>query len=182
MYRKIVTALMALAAQGIAGAALAQMQPIESVDPDVMLPSLDAEAVAPALAVVTVNSLAQMDDAGNQFITAYVSNGLSFEVRFTSCAEPLSQDCKAMYMIATWDAVDPTLQASLDQMAGEFQIERPIVSSGTLPDGKPYVLRFVIADYGIQQGNILSEFSNFIQNATDFHNRIGADVPENAEQ
>jgi len=182
MYRKIVSGLIAIAAQGLAGAAMAQMQPMDSIDPNAMLPALDAEAVAPALAVVTANSLAQVDDAGNEFITAYVSNGLTFEIHFTSCAEPLSQDCKAMYMLATWDAADPSEQASMDEMTSAFQVERPIVSAGVLPDGKPYVLRFVIADYGIQQGNVLSEFSNFIQNATDFHNRLGTDLPENTEE
>ena len=85
-------------------------------------------------------------------------------------------------MMAVWDAVDPAGQAQMETMANTFQMERPIVSTGFLPDGKPYLLRFVIADYGIQQGNVLSEFSNFIQNATDFHNLLGMDLTENAEQ
>lgn len=174
MYRKHLTGL-AVAAMMVLGAGVpvfAQAAPSETFDPTEVLPSLDAASVAPALAVVTSQSRIQMDDTGDPFISAVASNGLQFEVRFSSCEEPMAQACKAMFLLAIWDDISGTQQAELRALVNDFQMENPIISTGFLPDGKPYVLRFVIADYGIQQGNVLSEFSNFIQNATEFHNRI----------
>ncbi|KLI62819.1 hypothetical protein AAV99_12075 [Aurantiacibacter marinus] len=174
--------MLALAAPFAANTAFAQTRSPDTIDPAEMLSALDAGSVDAALAVVTVNAVAQMDEAGNQFMTATVGNGLTFEIHFASCEQELSQACKAMYLIARWDAVSPDAQEQMEALANNFQMERPIVSTGFLPDGKPYLLRFVIADYGIQQGNVLSEFSNFIQNATDFHNLIGTEVPLNAAE
>lgn len=182
MNHKLLMGLLASAALFAAETAFAQVRSPDTIDPTEMLSALDAQSVEPALSIVTVNSVPQMDDAGNQFITAAVGNGLTFDVHFASCAEALSQDCKAMYMMALWDAVDPAVQLEMEALANSFQMERPIVSTGFLPDGKPYLLRFVIADYGIQQGNVLSEFSNFIQNATDFHNLMGTEFLENTER
>lgn len=158
------------------GPALAQPRPVSTIDQQALVPALDIAAVRPALAVASANQVTSVDADGVEFIRATAANGLVFEVHFTACEEaaPVAspQGCKALYLTAIWGGVDPARRAELDAIMASFLAQNPLVNAATLDDSSPYLLRYVIADYGIPQGNLLSEFGNFVGIATAFHNQV----------
>ena len=161
--------------------AAAQQRPIETIDQTEMVRHLNTASIDGALGVVTGNHVVTVDDAGQQVISATATNGLQFEVRMTACAGSSPQDsetgadtreCKALYVISVWEQIPSDRTADFSGVAGGYLIDHPTMNAGTLPDGRPYVVRYVIADYGTMQGNLVSEFANFIRGATAFQNAI----------
>lgn len=152
--------------------ALGQALPIESIDQEQHIASLGIDTVTPALAVVVANQVAQANEDGSEFISATAANGLGFRVQFEACEESAREGCKAMLLLAVWEAFPAEFHQRLAQSLSAFTREQPMVSAGTLEDGSPYVARYVIADFGTPQGNLVSEFANFVRAATDFHNEV----------
>ncbi|RIV85643.1 hypothetical protein [Aurantiacibacter zhengii] len=152
--------------------ALGQALPIETIDQEEHVSSLGIDTVTPALAVVVANQVAQANEDGSEFISATAANGLGFRIQFEACDETAREGCKAMLLLAVWEAFPAEFQERLSESVSAFTREQPMVSAGTLEDGSPYVARYVIADFGTPQGNLVSEFANFVQTATDFHNEV----------
>jgi hypothetical protein len=171
--------------------AAAQMRPLDTIDQTETIESVNVKSVAPALATVTGNQYEAVDPNGTNVLFGTATNGLRFEVHFRACtpdleeetaapadsegvesSEPAPQHCRALYSMSVWDALPEGKQAAFNEAAIAFQRNHPTVSTGLLDNGTPYILRYVIADYGIQQGNLVSEFANFIRSATEFQNTI----------
>nr|WP_298929404.1 hypothetical protein [uncultured Erythrobacter sp.] len=160
--------------------AAAQPVPIDTIDQTDVIERINEETVAPALSVVTGNQIGGVDPQGKPTLIATATNGLRFEVNFRACedgAEGEGRHCKAVYMISVWDApVDGQAEELRTAMAA-FALNNPAINAGQLGNGAPYVVRYVIADYGTKQGNLVSEFANFIRSATDFQNTISGFYP-----
>lgn len=152
--------------------ALAQALPIETIDQEEHVSSLGIDTVAPALGVVVANQVSQANEDGSEFISATAANGLGFRIQFEACEETAREGCKAMLLLAMWEAFPAEFHQRLAQSVSAYSREQPMVSAGTLEDGSPYVARYVIADFGTPQGNLVSEFANFVRTATAFHNEV----------
>lgn len=154
----------------------AQTKPIESIDQTAHLSSVNMKSVLPALEVVTGNTIASVDEAGATKIIATATNGLRFEVFFRACDEvtddTAEQHCKAIIMMSVWDPPADGQTAQLDSMIDDFLRDYPASNAGRFENGNPYLVRYLISDHGVIQGNLLSEFSNFIRSATDYQNNI----------
>lgn len=150
---------------------MAQVRPVDTVDQTAMLPALGIEAVQPALSVTTANMLVAANETGEEYLVATAANGLSFQIQFQSC-EAANTGCKAMLMLALWEGPAADAREAFMQRNTAFALSHPMASAGLLEDGSAYVARYVIADYGIPQGNLVSEFANFVRGATDFHNQV----------
>lgn len=162
-----------------AACASAQPAPIENLDQSEFVERVNVDTVDAALSTVTGNHLKNVDAAGNEFLVATATNGLRFEVKFRACediateadADP-EQHCKGMYMTSLWDAVPSNQKAGFDAAVQAFLRDNPAVNAGATTDDGPYLIRYVIVDYGTKQGNLVSEFANFIRSATEFQNSI----------
>lgn len=160
-----------------AASAQAQTKPLESIDAGVEIAAVNQRSIVPALSVVSVNQVAQLDENGGDMIVATLSNGLRFEVRNVACEEAVEDTpphCRGMYMISRWDALPANMETQWSVAEQNFRLDHPAVNAGRAEDGSPYVARYVIADYGINQGNLIAEFANFARSVTDFQNLLGS--------
>ncbi|MEO1045692.1 MAG: hypothetical protein AAFX04_09660 [Pseudomonadota bacterium] len=166
---------MMLALAAWPGALMAQAAPVESIDQTEILPELNASNVVPVLKVVTGNHVTSLDSDLNHFITATATNGLRFDVRFHGCEDPKAENidkmqCRALSLVALWEPRGDA--AVMNPVIADFLYKNPLANAGMLPDGSIYMTRYIIADYGIAQGNLLSEMANFVRTATDFTNTV----------
>ncbi|TRD12135.1 hypothetical protein FGU71_09865 [Erythrobacter insulae] len=165
--------------------AAAQPLPLDTIDQTDLIGKVNEKSVLPALSVVTANQLNTLDAQGNNALVATAANGLKFEVNFRACddaeaeiPEGTDRHCKAMYMISVWEALSPDQEADIQTALSAFLKDNPAINAGRLSDGAPYIVRYVIADYGTKQGNLVSEFANFIRSATDFQNTVSPFYPQ----
>ncbi|MCK0127775.1 YbjN domain-containing protein [Erythrobacter sp. F6033] len=164
-----------------ATAAHAQPKPIESIDQTEVIERINETTVSPALAVVTGNQMSGADPQGDVKLIATATNGLRFEISFRACETDDAADarhCKAMYMMSIWDAPAGGSDEEFQSAIVGYLQGNPAINAGRLPDGSPYIVRYVIADFGTAQGNLVSEFANFIRSATDFQNTISPFYPQ----
>ena len=152
------------------------------LDRSEVVTTINAETVKPALALVTETQLPSVDRTGSPSLIATAWNGLKFNVFFRSCepvgSEQGAQHCKGMTIISIWDALPEDEIARFEAARARFQLDRPAINAGLLADGSPYLIRYVIADNGAPQGNLIAEFATFINAATDFQNEIVPLYPE----
>lgn len=163
-------------AMGASGAA-AQPLPIDTIDQAEHLRTVNEQTVEPALAVVTGNQLTSVDAEGNAMLVATATNGLRFEVRFRACDEEpddAQRHCRGVFIVGVWDALPEEKRDAYSDLMASYMRQNPAVNAGLMEDGSPYLVRYVIADYGTPQGNMVSEFANYIRNATDFQNTIAS--------
>lgn len=160
----VVAATVALSATS----AHAQPQPADTIDREQVIETLNSETVAPALAVVTGNHVVAADVDGRPFISAIAANGLHFELHFRACEEGGTDACQAVSLVARWERNETQDEDRLRDYVSNFARGNAVVSPGMLEDGSPFVSRYVIADHGIAQGNLLSEFYNFVLGASLF--------------
>ncbi len=182
-----VSAMAAFAAAAPAGA---QIAPIETLDQSAPVERVNEITVGDALAVVTETRIMNVDQQGDAYVIATAPNGLRFDVRFRACdegddpqngkpgADP-TRHCRGIIITSAWGALPLDQAGEIATLGSRYQQGNPTVNAGMLPDGSPYLLRYVIADYGTKQGNLVSEFANFIRSATEFQNAI---VPLYAEE
>ena len=149
---------------------LASAQPVDvsTIDQEKILPHLNSEAVIPALKVVTGNHLVAVGPQNQQYVSATASNGLKFEVHFHGCAEDEIRKCRAMSIVAQWPSVKKSRMKKVGQINSDFLRKNALINAGILENGSPYLVRYVIADHGTAQGNVLSEFANFVRVATAY--------------
>lgn len=168
MHKIVKSTLTALAVLASSSASLALAQPadISTINQSEIIPYLNSKTVEPALKTVTGNHLASINAQQQEFITATATNGLQFEIRFTNCEGEKPIKCKAMGLLSTWEK--PKKAKKLNKQIAAFLIDHPLSNAGVLDDGSPYVYRHVIADFGAPQGNLVSEFANFIRDMTSF--------------
>ena len=175
LFRRVVGLGLAGAVMAASGAS-AQQMPIETIDLAERVEHLNSTNVADALSTVSGNQLETVDGDGLAYIAATATNGLRFDVHFRACLSQASENapsqCKAMYMISVWDALAPDAQRKLGGTVLGYMPSNPTVNAGILPDGKPYLVRYVIADHGTNKGNLVAEFANFVRSATEYQNAI----------
>lgn len=156
----------------MASASNAQTADVGTIDQTEIVPYLNSKSIVPALKVVTGNHLVSVDSQNREFISAVAGNGLQFEVHFHGCRQDDPRKCRAMSMLARWPSLKKSDAKKLSRLAPEFLRSNPLINSGIAEDNSPYVTRYVIADYGTAQGNLLSEFANFIRVASTFNKQM----------
>ncbi len=185
--RRVGVAALALAALTPASAR-AQPMPTDEIDQTQHLAQINEQTIVPALSVVTGNHLNGVSPDGGAMLIATATNGLKFEVSLRACTDANDSDgnasaeasepaaeprhCRGIMILSAWDPAPEKKMDSLGQAVDQFLIENPAVNAGKTGDGSPYVARYVIVDYGAPQGNLISEFANFIRSATAFQNAI----------
>lgn len=172
---KLRNSLIALALMMSPSLALAQATSVESINQKKILKSLNASNIVPVLKTLTGNHVGVIDGQGNHYIIATATNGLKFEIFFHGCEVPNAANyedmkCVGLSMISTWGADSDA--AKLNAAIPAFLRENPLINAGQLDDGGFYVMRYVIADYGTAQGNLLSEMANFIRISSNFANTM----------
>ena len=173
--KKLGNRLIALALMMLPSLALAQATSVESINQKKVLKSLNASNIVPVLKTLTGNHVGVIDGQGNHYITATATNGLKFELFFHGCEAPNAANhkdmkCVGLSMVSSWGA--GSAPAKLKAVIPAFLRENPLVNAGQLEDGGFYVTRYVIADYGTAQGNLLSEMANFIRISSNFANTM----------
>lgn len=169
-------------------AALAQPVPIDSIDRDEHVAQINEQSIVAALSTVTGNHVVSVTPDGQPVIIATATNGLKFEVSPRACTDvedgeegsgdsdkgegSAAKHCRGIMMLSSWDGVPEGRAAEFGGAVDAFLIDNPAVNAGKTDNGSPYVARYVIADYGTPQGNLVSEFANFIRSATAFQNAI----------
>ncbi|WP_438727128.1 hypothetical protein ACR9YC_10070 [Parasphingorhabdus sp. DH2-15] len=155
--------------------ASAQASSADNLKQKKIVKALDAKSIEPVLKTITGNHLLLVDANGNHYISATATNGLKFEIFFHGCdnaaaVEIEDMKCRGMNLISIWESgnAPEKVAASIPS----FLRENPIVNAGSLEDGSFYVTRYVIADYGTAQGNLLSEMANFVRIASNFANTM----------
>ncbi|WP_047002678.1 hypothetical protein [Aurantiacibacter luteus] len=172
MKHRLITGVCALAFTLIGSGASAQTRPVDSIDQTETLASLGPSAVLPALSVATANQVVEVQADGTPFVSATASNGLLMQMYFTACDDGGQTGCKGMSIVSVWPRVAEETVPAVAAATRSFLLDHPLANAGQFDDNRPYFSRYVIADYGIAQGNLLSEFSNFIRGATEFHNML----------
>lgn len=161
----------------------AQPLPIDTIDPEETVERINAASVGAALSVVVGNQIESIDTDGSPKLIATATNGLQFEVRFRACdanlvagetEPPEPRHCMGILLISVWDALPQERRSEFHSIAATFLRDHPASNAGKLDDGSPYLVRYVIADHGMKQGNLVSEFANFIRSATEYQNLIAA--------
>lgn len=174
-YRAAVTTALAPLAF-LSAQASAQPLPLDTIDQTDVIERINEKTVAPALAVVTGNQIIGADPQGNPTLLATATNGLRFEVNFRACEDGATEEegrhCKAMYMMSVWDSPGDTRSTEYQAAVSQYRLNNPAINTAQMGNGAPYIVRYVIADFGTKQGNLVSEFANFIRSATDFQNSI----------
>ena len=165
--RGMVTKFLVFALMALAPSANAQPVDIDTIDQSEIIPYLNSETIIPALKVVTGNHLVQVDSQGKNRVTAVATNGLQFEIEFHGCDDNVAPRCKAMNLLSIWEK--PRSSKGIKKLLPGFLIDNSIANAGILEDGRPYLTRYVIADFGTPQGNLLSEIANFIRVTTEFN-------------
>lgn len=168
--RGLVNNIVIFALISLAASADAQPVDVSTIDQSEIVPYLNSETVIPALKVVTGNHLVQVDSQGKNRVTAVATNGLQFEIDFHGCDDNIPARCKAMSLLSIWEK--PKSSKQIKKWLPGFLIDNSIANAGILEDGRPYLTRYVIADFGTQQGNLLSEFANFVRVTTQFNSLL----------
>lgn len=183
MSKTFTAALPGVAALCISTGAHAQMAEIDTLDQAATVDLVNEVTVGEALSVVTETRIMNVDQQGDAYVIATAPNGLRFDVRFRACdegddpqnakpgADP-TRHCRGIIITSAWDALPMERADELTTLGARYQQGNPTVNAGMLPDGSPYMLRYVIADYGTRQGNLVSEFANFIRSASEFQSAI----------
>ena len=159
----------------VASAAAAQPTSIDSIDQTQVIERINEDSVVPALKVVTGNHIGSVDAEGAPSLSATATNGLRFDVNFRACeeaSEDAARHCMGLFMVSAWDPVPAGQEDAWTSALVQYLRDNPSVSAGRTEDGSPFVVRYVIADFGTKQGNLVSEFANFIRSATAFQNAI----------
>jgi hypothetical protein len=168
--RGMVNKIVVFALMSLAASTNAQPVDIDTIDQSEIIPYLNSETIIPALKVVTGNHIVQVDSQGKNRVTAVATNGLQFEIDFHGCDDNIPPRCKAMSLLSIWEK--PKSSKEIKKLLPGFLIDNSIANAGILMDGRPYLTRYVIADFGTPQGNILSEIANFVRVATQFNSLL----------
>lgn len=172
-------AAFALLAASVAYGAAAQTAPAETPDQAEFLPRINATSIAPALSAVTDSHFVGERPDGTTMLVATAPNGLRFEISLRACTEESEtqaagqpRHCRGILMLSAWDPAPEIGLDRFDDAVDSFLIQNPAVNAGKTGDRAPYIARYVIADHGTAQGNLIAEFANFIRSAAEFQNTI----------
>ena len=155
-----------------AGAVAAQPLPDDTIDPARMLPHFDSQNIDATLKTVTGNQLAEIAKDGSTIVRAYSPGGLEFTIHFHQCEGENQTQCGAIQLLTSWEVGEDG--AALDQLIARSAPNYLFVNLGRLRQGRPYMLRIVLAGQGISQANLAQEVRLFLEYATQFNAQLRA--------
>jgi len=135
-----------------------------------MAQELDKNKAIPKVSASAVRAIADADGLKSNFsrykderVLVVESRGnLKTLVRFVGCddKEALTQ-CDGMELRALWRYPDTLGAASMNKLLSDFNVAFRAAKVGHLDGKQLYLSRYIIADYGTNQGNIALELSVF---------------------
>lgn len=138
-------------------------------DPYMAVPFFNAQMIAPSLRAAGAKAIAGQSPTGETYLQVEATNGLKFNILFAACEEENEKNCKGMSMSALWDKPASTDTPQVQESIRKFNEKYNFIKAGILSDGRPFVQRYTIADYGTVQGNIRSEIETFTMIASLFN-------------
>ena len=162
MYRSILaTALVAAAANMPASA--------QQFDNNKAVAAYSFSSISPVLQAIGATSQNAQAEDGTGYMRVTAPNGFGFNIALAACEGPAQQNCKGMAMAAIWNDDNKFTAQQIAANIQQFNLRYRFTSAGLRPDGKPYIQRYAIADFGTNQGNIRAEIEAFIAIGSIFH-------------
>ena len=113
-------------------------------------------------------------NAGKTYLQVSAKGGLKFNMHFTACAAGTTDKCKGLSMSAVWSKPDRFSVADLASRTRKFNNKYNFIKASMYDNGRPFILRYTIADYGTNQGNIRAEIANFVAIGSKFTKEVFA--------
>ena len=155
------------AAAMIASPALAQSSSGSAFNYTKAVPFFNQASVEPVLRAMGHTVQKAQTTSGKNYLQVKAKNGLKFNMHFTAC-KAAADKCKGLSMSALWSKPDRLSQSELADRTRKFNNKYNFIKASMFDSGKPYILRYTIADYGTNQGNIRAEIANFIAIGSKF--------------
>ena len=112
--------------------------------------------------------------AGQTYLRVTAKGGLKFNMRFRACTAGTVNKCKGLSMSAVWSKPERFSVADMASRTRKFNNKYDFIKAGMFDNGRPYILRYTIADYGTNQGNIRAEIANFVAIGSKFTKEVFA--------
>lgn len=101
------------------------------------------------------------------------ASGLKTIVTFVGCKdEEALADCDGMEMRALWEFPTNGTPQEISRRLFDFNSSFRAAKTGTIDDNQVYMARYIIADYGTNQGNLAVEFAVFSNLGDKFIDRV----------
>ena len=131
--------------------------------------SYSFQTIAPVLQAIGTQAQTAQSEDGATYLKVTSPNGFGFNIALAACTDKAQQQCRGMALAAIWDAENKFTSAQVAQNTQAFNLKYRFTSSGVRADGRPYIQRYAIADFGTNQGNIRAEIEAFIAIGSIFH-------------
>jgi hypothetical protein len=131
-------------------------------------------AVEPVLSAMGHKAERAQTKSGKTYLRVAAKNGLKFNLHFTACGDGAEDKCKGISLSAVWTKPDRFSITDMASRTRKFNNKYNFINASMFDNGKPYILRYAIADYGTNQGNIRSEIANFIAIGSKFTKEVFA--------
>ena len=150
-----------------ASPSLAQSQARAPFDTTKAVPYYTPTAVGQALRAMGHTVQSAQAKSGNTYLQVVAKNGFKFHVYFSVCKEGKDK-CKGLIASAFWTQPDDFSVVQMIERTRKFNNSYGFVNSGLGKDGRLYMRRFSLAEYGTNQGNIRGEIRTFISLGSKF--------------
>ena len=113
-------------------------------------------------------------NSGQAYLQVTAKGGLKFNMHFRACATGTENKCKGLSMSAVWSKPERFSVADLASRTRKFNNKYDFIKASMFDNGRPFILRYTIADYGTNQGNIRAEIANFVAIGSKFTKEVFA--------
>ena len=160
------------AAVMLASPALAQSSAGSAFSYTKAVPFFNPASVEPILRAMGHKATKARTKSGKSYLQVTAKNGLKFNVHFAACADTTVKKCKGLSMSAFWGKLQRFSISETADRARKFNNKYNFIKASVFDNGKPYILRYTIADYGTNQGNIRAELANFVALGSKFTKEV----------
>ena len=150
-----------------ASPSLAQSQAKPPLDATKAVPHYTPTAVGQVLRAMGHTVQSAQAKSGNTYLQVTAKNGFKFRVYFRVCKDGMDK-CKGLIATAVWMKPEHFSVAQIVERTRKFNSSYGFINSGLDDDGRVYMRRFALAEYGTNQGNISGEIKTFISLGSKF--------------
>ena len=161
-------ALATIATASAQNGTITQQRESRISNPEGVVKNFDPDNIGPVLTELGLQWETRLDDSGNTFIVAAVTNEFVFNIFPNACLGPNNTGCVGASFLVLFTGTPPNPQS-----VSAFNQKYLFTSAGVYPDGSgAYISRYEIADYGIFRGNVVSSLGSFVFLANAFSQMI----------
>ena len=150
-----------------ASPSLAQSQARTSLEYFKGVPHYNSAVVGQVLRAMGHTVQSAQAKSGNTYLQVVAKNGFKFRVYFRVCKDGKDK-CKGLIATAVWMKPEHFSVVQMVERTRKFNSSYGFINSGLDDDGKVYMRRFALAEYGTNQGNISGEIRAFISLGSKF--------------